>query len=92
MKPPVSRLVGYSVIGRHGFLGTVVGSDTAPGHSAEETIAFRGGISDSLLFHLPTTRLRSISPSRRTVTVEVDVGDFVPRPGEGGTVELHIVR
>jgi hypothetical protein len=92
MKPPVSRLVGYSVIGRHGFLGTVVGNDTAPGHPAEETIVFRGGISDSLLFHLPTTRLRSISPSRRIVTVEVDVGDFVPSPGEGGTVELHIVR
>jgi hypothetical protein len=36
--------------------------------------------------------LRSISPSRRTVTVEADVGDFVPRLGEGGTVELHIVR
>jgi hypothetical protein len=92
MKTPVSKLVGYSVIGRHGFLGTVVGNDSASGQPAEETIVFRGGISDSLLFHLPTTRLRSISPSRRTVTVGVDVGDFVPRPGEGGTVELYIVR
>jgi hypothetical protein len=92
MNAPVSKLVGYSVIGRHGFLGTVVGDDSASGQPAEETIVFRGGISDSLLFHLPATRLRSISPSRRTVTVEVDVGDFVPRPGEAGKVELYIVR
>jgi hypothetical protein len=92
MKAPVSRLVGYSVIGRHGFLGTVVGNESASGQPAEETIVFRGGISDSLLFHLPATRLHTISPSRRTVTVEVDVGDFVPRQGEHGTVELYMVR
>jgi len=91
MNAPVSRLVGYSVIGRHGFLGTVVGNESASRQPAEEMIVFRGGISDSLLFHLPATRLRAISPSRRTVTVEVDVGDFVPRPGERGTVELYIV-
>jgi hypothetical protein len=91
MPPLASSIDGYSVFGRHGFLGTVVGNDRAPDDPAG-TIVVRGGISDALLFHLPATRLRSISPSRRTVTVEADVGDFVPRLGEGGTVELHIVR
>jgi hypothetical protein len=88
----IQELDGYSVFGRHGFLGTVVGNEGARDDPAGGTIVVRGGISEALLFHLPAASLRSISPSRRTVTVEADVGDFVPRLGEGGTVELHIVR
>lgn len=83
----LQNLTGYSVIGRHGYLGTVV--DDA---GSRERIVFRGGISDALLFYVPMAHVRSISACNRTVTLEVDVGDFAPRPGKDGTVELHLSR
>jgi len=95
MKAGLSNVVGYRVLGRHGQLGVVVADDDAEGKlgtSDGETIVFRGGVSDALLFVLPRSRVRSISPSSRTLTVEVDVGDFSPRPGRDGTVELHLGR
>jgi hypothetical protein len=91
MRSLVSNLAGYSVIGRHGFLGTVVRVETARG-DGDESIVFRGGISDALRFHVPTTRVRSISAVNRTVTLEVDVVDFAPRLGDDGTVELYLSR
>ena len=84
----LQNLSGYSVIGRHGYLGTVVDVDVG----SHERIVFRGGISDALLFHVPMTQVRSISACNRTVTLDVDVGDFAPRPGKDGTVELHLSR
>ena len=85
---PLEHLNGFRVIGRHGYLGTVV--DANP--EAEERIVFRGGISDALVFRVPMTRVSSISASNRTVTLDVDIGDFTPRAGDNGTVELHLGR
>jgi hypothetical protein len=91
MTSVLPNLAGYSVIGRHGYLGTVVEVD--PIHTgSREGIVFRGGISDALIFHVPASHVCRISPSDRTLTLEVDVGDFAPRPGEDGTVELHLSR
>jgi hypothetical protein len=91
MKSLLSNLAGYRVIGRHGFLGTVVDVDTVLG-DGEESIVFRGGISDALQFHVPAALVRSVSTRTRTLTLDVDVGDFVPRLGQDGTVELHLGR
>ena len=87
----VSNVAGYSVIGRHGFLGTVVRARAEQG-DGEDEIVLRGGISDALLFFVPATLVRSVSDRTRTVDVDVDVGDFVPRLGADGTVELHLAR
>lgn len=83
MTPLQTDLAGYTVIGRHGYLGTVVEGGGDP-------IVFRGGISDALLFHVPAAMVATISPGSRSVTLEVDVGDFTPRLGEDGRVELHL--
>jgi hypothetical protein len=91
MKSLMSHLAGYSVIGRHGPLGTVVDVETMLGDGGE-SIVFRGGVSDALQYHVPAALVRSISPHRRTLVLDVDVGDFVPRLGNDGTVELHLNR
>ena len=91
MRSLASNLAGYSVIGRHGFLGTVVDADATRGEG-EGTIVFTGGVSDALRFHVSTTLVQRISERNRTLTVDVDVGDFVPRLGADGTVELHLHR
>lgn len=83
-------LVGYRVIGRHGELGIVVDGEVFRGAGDGPTIVVRGGVSDALLYNVPATRLLSISREARTVTVDVDVADFVPRLGDDGTVELHL--
>lgn len=85
-----SQLVGYRVLGRQGELGRVVdaeGLDEAPESSA---IVVRGGVSDALIYHVPATRLVSVSRESRTVRVNVDVADFVPSLGDDGTVDLHL--
>jgi hypothetical protein len=91
MTSVLPNLTGYSVIGRHGYLGTVVDVDTM--HTEpRDSIVFRGGVSDALIFHVPVSHVCRISSSERTLTLEVDVGDFAPRLGEDGTVELHLSR
>ena len=84
-----SVLVGFRVIGPHGELGRVVECDGRRGAGAS-TIVVRGGVSDSLVYHVPTERLRSVSRDTRVVTVEVDLADFVPRLAKNGTVDLHL--
>jgi hypothetical protein len=86
-----SNLVGYRVVGRHGELGVVV-DDERLRQFSDETIVVRGGVSDALLYHVPTELFRSISATSRTVTVDADVADFFPRLGQNGTVELHVGR
>jgi hypothetical protein len=91
MRPLLSKLEGYSVVGRHGVLGTVVEVDT-PASDGEEFIVFRGGISEALQYRVPATLVRSVSPRNRSLKLDVDVGDFVPRLGDDGTVELRLSR
>jgi len=86
----VANLVGYRVVGRYGLLGFVVEDDRS-WDAGEETIAFRGGISEALLFRVPAARVSSISVTNRTVMVDADLGDFAPRLGRDGTVELDLV-
>jgi hypothetical protein len=83
------RLIGFRVMGPHGELGRVVECEVGRGVRVP-TITVRGGASDSLVYHVPTERLRSVSRDTRTVTVEVDVTDFVPRLAKNGTVDLHV--
>lgn len=85
----VSKLVGYHVLGRYGPLGVVVAEERDE-ETGDGTIAFRGGISEALLFRVPAARVSSVSASSRTVTVDADVGDFAPRLGPDGTVELDL--
>jgi hypothetical protein len=88
-------LVGCGVFGRRGYLATVAteqGGDDGNDGNDGAVILVRGGVSDALVFHLPASRVRSVSPTQRTVTIDADVGDFVPRLGDRGTVELHLVR
>jgi hypothetical protein len=82
-------LVGFRVVGPHGELGTIVYCEL--GRDARiPTIAVRGGVSDLLVYHVPTESLRSVSPDTRTVTVEVSLADFVPRLAKNGTVDLYL--
>lgn len=82
--------VGWRVLGRQGELGVVVEADNLAAPSEDSTIVVRGGVSDALQYHVPATHLVSISPVTRTLRVDVDVADFVPSFGEGGTVELRL--
>jgi hypothetical protein len=86
----VSDLVGYTVLGRQGELGRVVDADEPDGEPDTATIVVRGGVSDALVYHVPATQLVSVSRETGTVTADVDVADFVPSFGDGGTVELHL--
>lgn len=83
-------LIGWRVLGRQGELGVVVEADSLAEPSEGSTIVVRGGVSEALQYHVPAARLVSISPVTRTLRVDVDVADFVPRFGEGGTVELRL--
>jgi hypothetical protein len=91
MRSLLTKLDGYSVVGKHGVLGTVVDVDTTVG-DGEEVVVFRGGVSDALQYHVPTTLVRSVSPRNRILMLDVDVGDFVPRLGDDTTVEPHLNR
>jgi hypothetical protein len=83
-----SDLVGYRVLGRQGELGRIVGAES-PGEPGSSTVVVRGGVSDALVYHVPATRLVSVSHQTGTVRADVDVADFVPSLGNGGTVELR---
>jgi hypothetical protein len=87
----VFDLVGYRVLGRQGELGRVVDLE-----DVEEPEGFallvRGGVSDALIYHLPAIRLVGISHDTGTVAADVDVADFVPTFGDGGTVDLRLSR
>jgi hypothetical protein len=93
MTPAVDTvaLVGFRVDGRHGRLGVVIdnGSD---GRDAEESeLLVRGGASDALYYHVPTSSVARVSTEKGTVTLDLDVIDFTPRLREDGSVDLHLV-
>ena len=83
-------LVGYRMLGRHGELGRVVELEGIEGAPESSTLVVRGGVSDALIYHVPAMRLVSVSRETGTVEADVDVADFVPSLGDGGTVELRL--
>lgn len=85
-----SDLVGYRVLGRQGELGRVVDLEGHQGAPESSALVVRGGVSDSLVYHVPAVRLVSVSRKTNTVRADVDVADFVPSFGDGGAVELRL--
>jgi hypothetical protein len=83
------QLVGFVALGREGELGVVVGEEPND-QGLEETLVVRGGASKALTYFVPPARLRSISREERTVVLDVDLSEFVPRLHEDGTVELRL--
>ena len=86
----LADLVGYRVLGRLGELGRVVELGGREQTSAPAVLVVRGGVSHSLIFHLPVGRLIGVSPETGTVATDVDVSDFIPRFVRDGAVELHL--
>jgi len=54
-------------------------------------IVVRGGVSKGLIYFVPIDRVRRLSQEGRTVLLDMDLTDFVPRLHEDGTVELRSV-
>jgi hypothetical protein len=82
-------LVGFRALGRQGELGVVVREEPSfEGRS--ESIVVQGGASQALTYFVPPARLRTVSPERRTVVLDVDLSEFVPRLHDDGTVELRL--
>lgn len=57
--------------------------------SDSQVIVVRGGVSDALTYFVPAARVRTLSPEGRTVRLEIDLTEFVPRLRQDGTVELR---
>lgn len=83
-------LVGYRVLGRYGELGTVVGIELAPGDIDASALVVRGGVSNALVYLLPSRRIVGVSDENCTVTADADVTDFVPLLSDDGTVVLRL--
>lgn len=83
-------IVGFEALGRHGALGVVVDADE--GGERAPAIVVRGGISDSLVYHVPWASVRSISSKDRRVVLDLDLADFDPYLREDGTVDLRLAR
>ena len=79
------------MLGRHGELGRVVAAEGLHGEPEGSTIVVRGGVSDALVYKVPATRVVGVSHEAGTVSANVDVADFVPSFGDGGTVALRLV-
>ncbi len=86
----LADLVGFRILGREGELGHIVDYEDLEGAPGAAVLVVRGGVSDSLVYHVPAMRLLSVSRETCTVRTDVDIADFVPRFGEGGTVELRL--
>lgn len=80
-------VVGYRALGRQGELGVVVGIEAEDGRPSE--LVVRGGISAALTYYVPTAFVRTVSDDRRTIHLDADLSDFVPKLHEDGTVELR---
>ena len=83
-------IVGFDALGRHGALGVVVGVDDRSAHGP--VLIVRGGISDSLVYHVPWTSVRTVSSAGRNVVLDLDLADFDAHLREDGTVELRLAQ
>lgn len=78
------------MLGRYGELGTVVDTELAPGDMDGPALVVRGGVSEALVYHVPSRRILGVSNENCTVTVDADVTDFVPLLSADGTVVLRL--
>jgi len=78
------------VLGRHGELGTVVDVESAPGEIDGPALVLRGGVSNALVYVLPSRRIVGVSDENCTVTADADVTDFVALLSGDGSVVLRL--
>jgi hypothetical protein len=78
------------VLGRYGELGTVVDTELAPGDMDGPALIVRGGVSEALVYHVPSRRILGVSNENCTVTADADVTDFVPFLSDDGTIVLRL--
>lgn len=78
------------MLGRSGELGTVVDVELAPGTVDGPALVVRGGVSQALVYHVPSRQIVDVSNEHRTVTADADVADFVPLLRADGTVVLRL--
>lgn len=86
----LAALVGYRVLGRLGDLGVVTEATRLAGAADLSILIVRGGVSRGLRFEVPATRVREVAHQQRTLVVDADIVDFVPRLTEEGDVELRL--
>lgn len=86
--PADASLEGFQVRGRHGVLGTV--SQHRRGSSASGMLIVTGGASQLLRYHLPVSSIRAVAPRAGTITVDLDVADFLPRSSPLGEIDLFL--
>lgn len=77
------------MLGRYGELGTVVDTELAPGMDGPALIV-RGGVSEALVYHVPSGRILGVSNENCTVTADADITDFVPILSDDGTIVLRL--
>jgi hypothetical protein len=82
-----ASIVGFEALGRHGALGVVIDVSCEP--ASPPAVVIRGGVSDALLYYVPWTMITSISPKRRTLALDADLGDFASSLRDDGTIELR---
>lgn len=78
------------MLGSHGGLGTVVGIELMTGDV--DVLIVRGGMSEALVYYVPSERIVEVSTESSTVLADADVADFVPHLRDDGTVVLHLSR
>ena len=86
-----AALIGFTVDGRHGRLGTVIDAEGEP-RAEQAELLVRGGASDALYYHVPASVVADVSGATATITIDLDVTDFTPRLREDGSVDLYLVR
>ncbi|HUG63699.1 MAG TPA: hypothetical protein VMK83_00630 [Gaiellaceae bacterium] len=80
-------LVGFRAMGRHGELGVVESDGDGP---CLTSLVVRGGVSSGLVYFVPRRYVGAVRPDRRTVTLDVDLHDFVASLRADGIVELKL--
>ncbi|HLG09420.1 MAG TPA: hypothetical protein VI409_12205 [Gaiellaceae bacterium] len=78
------------MLGRYGELGTVVDMELAPGELDGPALVVRGGVSEALVYLVPSRRIVSVSTESCTVTVDADVADFIPVLRDDGMIVLRL--
>lgn len=80
------------MLGRYGALGTVVDVEVAPGTVDGPALVVRGGVSEALVYVVPSGRIVGVSTDSCTVATDADVADFVPRLSDEGAVVLRLAK
>lgn len=84
------HVLGFEVHAPGGPLGVVVDDVRDGSEPTPSVLLVRGGVSSALYYHLPAALVSSISPGRRSLSVQVTAGDFTPRLRDDGSVDLYV--